>query len=367
MKKIKFALGLMVLLFVKTLFAGESSLCQWYPHWNCHDPAQVQVLTQIETFITKHSINNKGVGIAAFDWDGTLYDEHIPNPNVSGDNRSGQSIWHIWGANHLNQFPYLFPSFKTNTLAEQANDILRKDAYLEGRTFQPINPSETDPLLPSGYDKFSQIATFESGMTLQQMRNGLQGYLANVTPKQYAFTRLLDIMQRMQDKGFVIWIVSGSNPYYLANLFSVQNGLNNKLGYHLLPGCMDTINAVTFEKNCHIAGNAAKIKKSQSVFEFTNVYDDRFVKNAIRPMDREIVDRYGKQLFLQQLSKKLNLPVVFYAGNSDGDTFAMTYTLSRSDTMGIFVQPTLSKSTSFLQLLNSSVCAGRCIDIENPK
>ncbi len=356
-------------LFTSSAFA-DSTVCKFYPHWDCSDPTQLQTLNQLEAFIAAHSVNGKGNGITAFDWDGTLYDEHIPNPNVGGETRSGQSLWHIWGADHLKQYPYLFPAFNSdNNIVDQANSILSKDSYVEGKLFQPVSPTETNPLSPSGYDKFSQIATFENGMTLQQMRDGMQAYLGDVKPTQYAFTRMLDIMQRMQDKGFVVYLVSGSSPYYLANLFSGPNGLNNTLGYTLLPGCADTTSdPQTFDSNCPIAGNGAKVRTLNATnYGFTGVYDDRFVRDSIRPVDRVIVDRYGKQLFLQQLAKSRNLPVVFYAGNSDGDTYAMTYTLNNSkDSMGIFVQPTLSKSTTFLQLLHSSLCDGRCVDVENP-
>ncbi len=350
--------------------SAVQSICDTYPHWNCNDPQQLAMMQKFETFISSHSHGTAhGYGIAAFDWDGTLYDEHIPNPDQKDDARSGQSLWHIWGADHLGSYPYLFPNF--NTGIDQADNIKRQDSYLEGRTAQHTDPNTKVPLLPSGYDKFSQIAVMENGMTLAQMQSGIHGFLNDYSPQNYAFFKMLDVVQRFQDTGFVVWIVSGSNPYFLANVLTDASGVDAApLGYHLFQGCKDAAdNYPAFLTTCPIAGNGAKLVVDTSgANHFTGVYDDRFVKNAIGPQDRNIVDAYGKQLALQQLAQQMNLPVVFYAGNSDGDYYAMNYTLNTTpDSMGIFVQPTLSKSTKFLDLLNSPACAGRCIDVESPR
>jgi len=366
MKRQLFALT--ILSFATFTYAENNhQLCRFYPHWNCNIPSELVVVQQIETFINKHSVNGKGKGIVAFDWDGTLYNEHIPNPDQFSDTRSGQSLWHIWGANHLKQYPYLFPAFKADSIKQQSIEIKMHDKYLEGKMFQPVDPNKIDPLTPSGYDKFSQIATFENGMTLRQMQVGMRGYLQDISPKENAFTKILDIAQRMQDKGFVVWVISGSNPYFLANAINGSNGVNKIFGYHLFLGCDDVAgDPKFFNLRCNLAGNGAKVVRINNVYSFSGIYDDRFVKNAIPSEDRLIIDKYGKQLFLQQLAQKLQLPVIFYAGNSDGDTYAMNYTLNNStDSMGLFVQPT--QSTTFLQILKSPICNDRCVDVENPR
>lgn len=336
-------------------------ICKEYPHWDCNDPQ----LALIDNVVKSHlDSTGRGHGIAAFDWDGTLYEEHIPNPDLTGDFRSGQSIWHIWAADHIASYPYLFPAFKTSD--NHAENIKTQDSYLEGKFKQVTGPGSSNPLSPTAYDKFSQIGTMENGMSLQELQDGIHGYVKDFSPKTYAFTKVLDIVQRFQNKGYVVWIITGSNPYVLANIINDTDGVNSaSLNYNLLPGCKNAAdNYPQFLKTCTIAGNSAKVDAKTK--RFTSVYDNRFLSTQLNAGEMSIVDGYGKQLVLQQLRDQSNLPIVLYAGNSNGDTFAMQNTLDKQpDAMGVFVQPTRSKSTDFLNIFYSASCTGRCIDIEN--
>lgn len=352
--------------FVPQVFAGDN-LCKNYPHWDCSNPTAAKTIAMLENFISAHPHK----GIAAFDWDGTLYDEHLPNPDNANDQRSGQSVWHIWAANHLNAYHYLFPSFKTGVgdNATQAADIKRQDDYLEAKTLQPVSQEQALELHPRDYDKFSQLIKFESGMTLEQMRTGINAYLKDYSPKNYAYKKMLDIVQRLTDTGFTVWIVSGSNTYYLANLLTAPRGINAVLSYNIFAACEPQANNLqSFLHKCFIAGNASKLWRTRAQqYRFSAVYDDRFLNVELKPNERTSIDNYGKQLVLRALSKQFKLPVVFYAGNSDGDYDAMSYVLNESrDAMGIFVEPARSHSKLLKPLLDAAMCKDRCIDIEDP-
>jgi len=368
MQKIIF-LTLFTILITITGSANAENVCKLYPHWDCSKSDQLTILNKFENFIAKHPQK----GLVAFDWDGTLYDEHIPLPGKSEETRSCQSVWHYWAANHLSKYPYLFPSFKTGkgNPNEQANNIKRQDDYIEGQVFQPASPTDnTWKFSPMGYDKVVQIASFEAGMSLNQMRFGITQYLKDYSPTRYGFTKMLDLVQRFSDTGFTVWIVTGSNPYYLGNLITAPSGVNASLNYHIMTACIpDQKNFSNFSNNCFISGNGAKIWQDKNgTYKFSSVYDDRFLKEEINENQRSAVSNYGKELVLRQLIKRFNKPLVFYAGNSDGDYYAMKFLLSQApDTMGVFVQPDLSHSTKFKDLLFSKACKDRCIDMEQPE
>lgn len=369
-KKIVFLLlGYFTTFFVTDVLA-ENNLCAYYPHWNCAISTQAKIISAIEKFIVEHPHK----GIVAFDWDGTLYDEHIPNPDNPRDDRAGQPIWHIWGANHLATYRYLFPAFKNGngSIDEQAQAIKRQDDYVEAKLFQPLNAEKSQLLSPVYYDKFVQISRFEVGMSLPQMNYAVNKYLKDYSPKDYAFKKMLDIVQRLNDVGFTTWIITGSNVYFLANVLNAQYGLNNILGYHLFSSCRPRPeNLSKFYQNCFIAGNAAKLLKipHTNQYIFSMVYDDRFLNKELKNNEVASVDGYGKALVLKQLSQRFNQPVVLYAGNSDGDYEAIKYVLSGADnSVGMFVD-VKSKSVGLISLLQSSRCKNKdsCIEVKDPR
>ncbi len=285
---------------------------QYYPHWNLNDANACKVLTQVDKLIKKYA--GKGY-LATFDWDGTIFSENIDfsKYGVKAPD-AGEVGWHIWAAYHLNDplYPNLLPTFQTKDGQAKA-EILEFVTYLDGRS----------NVIPTGYNKFSQEATIETGMTVRQLDKGLSGFLAEYQPKNYAFYPMLDVMQHMVDRGFKVWIITGSNPYILAPIIqNIEKNLYYKTGKHykfyLAP---NPYNIATG----HIVGNAAKLKADGT---FSRVYDDRFLK--AREPDLYIVDEKGKALAIQDYVEKVDPePVVFCAGNSGGDVEMIKYVLGK--------------------------------------
>lgn len=304
--------------FAETGVTSADLDCTQYPHWDCNNPA----LQRIDNFIKTY----KDTGyVAAMDWDGTLYSETITIKQGdihAGTTRSGQSVWHLWAA----QRSY-FPAFNTKD-GDRVGNIVRWDDYLEGKT----NVSS------SSYSKFSQIATFEMGMTPQEMHSGVQEYL-NVYPTgDYAYLKMMDVLQQFVNNGFQVWIITGSNPYFIVSLL---NHIDQTLGYNLLTAGCDPGNPDL--EQCRIVGNAAKQSPDG---RFTMVYDDRFVRisDSNNPffLERNIIDGVGKAVAIRHyMEPKAGQPVVFYAGNSGGDYEAIQYILSQKDldTLVVAVNP----------------------------
>lgn len=302
---------LMVALLLSSALAHALS-CDDYPHWDCSDPK----LKSIDEFIESHANKNY---VAAFDWDGTLYDENITlkkgDPN-EGQQRSGQSVWHLWGANEN-----IFPLFETQDKRNAENVIMRDD-FVEGKT----------DVSPEGYSKFNFIAMTEAGLTPKEMYVAEERYMQRYKPEDYAYLPVLDIFQQLKNKGYQVWVITGSNPYFVNN---IMNYLDETFGYDLVAkGCEPS----SFDlENCNIMGNGAKLS-SKGTFSF--VYDDRFVKNTDE--ERFVVDGEGKEVAIKNyLLPKVKQPIAIYVGNSGGDFEAMEYVLSQEDidTLGVSINP----------------------------
>lgn len=76
-----------------------------YPHWNFNNKSTYLKLEKINNFIEKNKDKNV---LAVFDWDGTLYNEHIPVKEMNNSKYAGQPAFYIWGANNQNQFDFKF-------------------------------------------------------------------------------------------------------------------------------------------------------------------------------------------------------------------------------------------------------------------
>lgn len=286
--------------------------CDDYPHWDCGDPQ----LKTIDAFIENNANKNY---VAAFDWDGTLYDEKITlkkgDPN-EGEQRSSQSVWHLWGANKN-----IFPLFETQD-HQYANNVIMRDDFVEGVT----------EVSPESYSKFNFIAMTEAGLTPKEMYDAEQQYMKSYKPEDYAYLPMLDIFQQVKNKGYQVWIITGSNPYFVNNIMTY---LDETLGYDLVAkGCESNLFNLD---NCNIMGNGAKLL-SDGKFSF--VYDDRFVKNTLS--HRFVVDGEGKEVAINNyLLPRVKAPMVMYVGNSGGDFEAMQYVLSQEDIdgLGISVNP----------------------------
>lgn len=297
--------------------AGEGVDCSRYPHWDCSDPA----LARIDAFIQA----NGGRGyVAATDWDGTLYSESIALTQVgvhTGTTRSGQSAWHLWGANHG-----CFPAFETAD-GEWSENVVEHDDFLEGKTNAVLGE----------YAKFAEIATFEAGMTPGEMHEAIQGYLEDYPTEAYAYPKMLDVIQQLKENDFQVWIITGSNPYFIASLVA---DLDGTLGYDLLAEGCDP--AAPDLDRCRIVGNGAKLSPDG---QFTVVYDDRFVRidgvDGVLLYERQIVDGAGKAAAIRHyIEAQARAPVVFYAGNSGGDYEAVEYVLGQEiETLAVAVNP----------------------------
>jgi hypothetical protein len=286
--------------------------CDDYSHWDCSDPK----LKIIDAFIESHANKNY---VAAFDWDGTLYDENIAlkkgDPN-EGEQRSGQSVWHLWGANEN-----IFPLFETQD-RQYADNVVMRDDFVEGKT----------DISPEGYSKFNFISMTEAGLTPKEMYEAESRYMQSYKPEDYAYLPMLDVFQQLKNKGYQVWVITGSNPYFVNN---IMNYLDETLGYNLVAkGCESS----SFDlENCNIMGNGAKLS-SDGKFSF--VYDNRFVKNS--GGQRFVVDGEGKEVAINNyLLPRAKEPMVMYVGNSGGDFEAMEYVLSQEDVdvLGISVNP----------------------------
>ena len=355
----------------------HSSLCEkYYPHWNCNDSEQLKKLTAIEDFINKYP---NGKGIAAFDWDGTLYHENINDPDNPDKTVSIKVSYRKWAANNLKKYPYLFPSFKADpaTLEEHRSNIRKEINFLTGATYEPNENHEgksevRNKIKLKGYDKYLQNAKFESGMTLEEVRSSINDYLVEYSPEDYAYTRILDIAQRFSDKNFMVIIITAGNSYLVANLLTTKNGINRVLKYKLFSDCLPTTKNVSrYMTHCNIIGNSPKLlKDSNGRYRFTSVFDDRFLHDIIKTDERVAVTGYGKKLVLKHLSQKHGLPLIFYAGNSDNDVEGMQAVLDSGNAMGIFVNPG-SDGTTFKNILSSPKCSNTdnkniCLFIEEP-
>lgn len=298
-----------LLLLASLLLAAPSRAavrCSDYPHWDCTDPD----LARLDDFLKA----NRGRGrIAAVDWDGTLYEEKIPlrpgDPHA-GETRSGQSAWHLWGAGRG-----FFPLFASAD-GEHARNVVRRDDYLEGKTSAELGE----------YSKYSQIAVFEAGMTPREMVAGVRRFLEDYPVEDFAYPRALDVVGQLRRNGFRVWIVTGSNPYFVITL---AKEVERRLGVAILPEDCDPEEPDLAA--CQIIGNGAKLGTDG---KFTLAYDDRFVRlgdPGEEPLrERTVVDGAGKVVAMRQtIEEPSGQRVLFYAGNSGGDYHAIRHVLGQ--------------------------------------
>ncbi len=247
--------------------------------------------------------------IAIFDFDGTLFSEQYLAPD--GRYRSGQSTWHLWGAEHLKEQPRLFPQQRLGSdAAEDKRLIAAKDDLLEGLT----------DIESHGYMKFSQIACFEAGMTPTEMRLGLDGFLQEYEPAEYVYPLMIRLLEDLLRQGTHVWIISGSNPHYIhANLrrLARQRGPVCEALFrrcHLIADEYMPYEPAT-ETGCRIVGNMARQGRDR---RFRAVYDDRFAPPEGKK--RYIVEKAGKwRAFETFVKPRGGSAIGLIAGNSDGD------------------------------------------------
>ncbi|OGT53577.1 MAG: hypothetical protein A3F17_00135 [Gammaproteobacteria bacterium RIFCSPHIGHO2_12_FULL_41_15] len=337
-----------------------ASYCQFYPHWkNC---AASESLMQIEKMIAAHEQDKNQLAFA-FDWDGTLYNEQIPLKNNPTQKRSGQSTWRRWAADQIqfknaqHLFPFLRPHHdKKNDQQLWAENLRVGDDLVESKL--------ANYALSSDLKTFTTIATLPAGMRVADYIVGVNQYLNDYPVEKNAYQSVFDIFQRLQNKGFTPWIITGSNPYFVA---TVLHRVNQRLAFNVMPQCTNYIDAILHQQRvfryahfmqvCHIAGNAAEVN---SKGQFSWEYDRRFVLNS----KSAIVDKQGKWLAAQYIARHSS-PIFFYAGNSDGDAAIISALLmgktGQSNSAAMFVNPEGKLLTA---ILNTNCQHAACITVK---
>ncbi|MCK4608723.1 MAG: hypothetical protein KAT71_04505 [Gammaproteobacteria bacterium] len=313
----KFIASLIIIALVMPMVAFALPKAQDYPHWNVNNKQQYAKLVQIDKFIVANK--NRGY-VAVFDWDGTLYSEQITSKHYRITKPApAEEVWQLWLAAHLNSQKYqnFFPLYKTADGKQQQNVI-------EAHNF--IYSTNN---LTRNHDRVltHQIATFTAGITPEQLQGSINAYLADFSVSKYAFLPMLDIMQRLVDNGFQVWIVTAGDPYFVAAfLAKIEQNIayrpGQKYNFHIAHKIYNP--AVD-----HIVGDGVKLSPDG---KFTVVYEDRFMQDA--PGEAKalyVSDGIGKKMeikyYIEQHAEK---PVVFCAGNSGGDMAMVQYVLDDS-------------------------------------
>lgn len=174
---------------------------------------------------------------------------------------------------------------------------------------------------------------FTAGMTPQELETAVNKFLKHYNPEKYAFLPMLDVLQKMSDEGFDVWIVTGSNQYFVGNMLKyIQNNIDYTPGKKY---DFSKILAPTKESEMHIAGNGLKLMKNN---RFSVVYDNRYTQNPENKL--YIVDHEGKEIVVKNLEKWENSKALFVAGNSDGDLNDSQFIINRDkNAFGIEVNP----------------------------
>ena len=290
-----------------------------YPHWNFENKSTYAKLKKINTFIETNKNQNY---LAIFDWDGTLYNENISVKELNNEKYAGQPAWYMWMAMNTDRFKFpVFPLFSTKD-GDFKENIINYVKYLEHRT----------NIIPDSYSKFISTSLLISGMTPEHVAEGVSEFLKEYKPEQYAFLPMLDILQKMIDSGYNVWIITGSNPYFVSSQIKyIEENINytdsKKYNFNLSTSPYNS-------KKGHIAGNGLKLLKNGN---FSIVYDNRYVKNPENEL--YIVDEQGKLTVVKNLEEKYHTKVIFAAGNSGGDYYDIQYVVQKPDSLSIAVEP----------------------------
>ncbi|WP_119344809.1 HAD family hydrolase [Facilibium subflavum] len=338
-KKKHYLTLLAVLLLTENSVANKLSIAQCktsFPHWNCQSPVVLKKLDKLVQHLKPYA--GKGE-IAAFDWDGTAYSESIKLKSGALKNHSfaGQPGWFIYMAEHKGKNNKLLPAFVSFSGA--INQVL----FQEGRT----------NAAPSNYGKFSGAAALLAGMRISEINHSIKNYLKAYPVEHYVFYKTLDVMQYVHNHGFKLWIITGSNPYFVSQLI---HQIESKLYYK--PNIHYKFDIQPPKSNAmlgNIVGNDSLLNKNG---EFTQQYNAVFTKNpkdnAINPM-KYPVDKEGKARAIQYyIEPYTHKKVVFYAGNSDGDYEAIHYVFNKNNGFIMFVRAQKERiSKKMASLLNT--------------
>lgn len=335
MKKILIILVIMttsaVLFAIKPIQAN-------YPHWDLNSKSQYAQAEKIETLID----NSKTLSypIAIFDWDGTLSDEILPNfqitPGEVGEAAyalSGLADFFTWSAqNYSTVKGVVYPTWRDTTVdlvSGSSNVSWQQGVYnmtqmLEGHT----------NVMTDGYENFVlNSMVFVSGMDVNTYNQLISNFAntAEFSSSNTMFLRQLDVLQRLKNSGIHCFIVTGSSPYFVAELLSIIEK-NPALSYGKVPYNFHSGDNMTIVPNdiskSFVIGNGSVVVNKSGKEIFTNRYNNFWTQSDSGSSAFYIVDGYGKQIVAQNIEKVHNGKLVFVAGNSNGDYFDMSYMLS---------------------------------------
>ena len=383
MKKPIFILSIFILGYVLPAHSNTNeNLFSRYPSWKTYvndsneKDLLLKKLNQIENFVQAHKGQDK---IAVFDWDGTLYHEKIEVKQPSelklisegtelyydykkGSrngklHEAGQPVWHIWAISHATNKTRkykrlnLIPQRLLGHLSASENFVnaVDYDNRLEGETFI----SKGAEVKMDEYTKFFQIATFEAGMKPKKMQKGVKAFLQDYPPCDYAFFPALDIFHRLVETGFKVWIVTGSNPYYvkpviqeIAKQCKRADGTIYDFGYD---------NEVYNPDKDRMYGNFAGLNQKRT---FSGMLDDsrvRYYASTFDPIANDFVgagatrgaelaqkdlryinNKFGKTITVGgYIENKEENKAMILVGNSGSDARMMEYVLRQEGALGI--------------------------------
>ncbi|MEI6057087.1 MAG: hypothetical protein WCR55_13650, partial [Lentisphaerota bacterium] len=280
----------------------------------------------IDDFINKYKGNDY---LSVFDWDGTLFCEHIPVKEMDNVEYAGQPAFYLWGAFNADKFTdfKLFPMFNTKN-ANFRKDVIQRTQSQESKLFDGMQNTAVPPTMPStpypvyngdSYSKFTNTAIFTTGMTPAQLKQAQQEFFKEYDPTDFVFYPMLDVLQKMCDSGFNVWIITGSSQYFVGNALDYlqknavyKNGRNYNFSRILI-----TPDGNYDASTSHIAGNGLKLLENGT---FSAVYDDRFLSNDLinKAGLLYIIDKQGKFVAVNNIEAK-GSKCAFVAGNTDGD------------------------------------------------
>ncbi len=169
-------------------------------------------------------------------------------------------------------------------------------------------------------------------MTPVNMSEAVMEFLKVYQPEKYAFMPMLDVLQKMVNSGYKVWIITGSNQYFVAAMLGY---IEKNMNYTKNEKYDFNICKVPFDPETgHIAGNGLKMLEDD---KFSVVYDNRYVTNPEGKL--YIVDEYGKEIVIKNLEKREKTEAKFVAGNSGGDFYDTRYVVEKPGTIAIAVEP----------------------------
>ncbi|MCP3967140.1 MAG: hypothetical protein GY750_01270 [Lentisphaerae bacterium] len=275
-----------------------------YPHWNFHDKSAYKKLKRINSFIEKNK--DKQV-IAVFDWDGTLFYERLSEPEMGGE-YPGQPAFYLWmlkNASTLSFKPFPMQDTVDNKFKE---NIISFTRYIEGRTNVPWQ----------GYPTFIANSLVLAGMTPENIIEGVQQFLDSQETKHLFYFPMLDVLQKFVDSGIEVWIITGSNQYFVAAIIKY---IEDNFKYSSDRNYNFAISSSPYDSATgHIAGNSLKRLKNG---KFSNFYDDMYVRSPDGKL--YIVNETGKLIVMRNLENCTGKTIEFAAGNSGGDYSMINY------------------------------------------